>query len=113
MVFSTENDIRRHHRISYAGPIRVSWEERGEPRFAMAKCIDISADGLRIEVPQAIVPAGASIQLAAERIKLAGAATVKHSIRRGARCTLGIQLAHAMLGSTIAALQGLPEAMSS
>jgi hypothetical protein len=113
MILSTEKNIRRHRRISYAGPIRVSWEERGEPRFAFAKCIDISEDGLRIEVPQAIVPAGASIQLAAERIKLAGAATVKHSVRRGARCLLGIELAHAVLDQTIAALQGLPEAVSS
>jgi hypothetical protein len=107
-MLTTEKNIRRHRRIPYTGPIRVSWDERGEPRFAMGKCVDISEDGLRIEVPKP-VPRGASIHLAAERIKLAGAATVKHSARRGAMYLLGLELSRAVLQRTIAGLEGRHE----
>ncbi len=73
----------------------------------MAKCIDISETGLRIESPEPVRP-GSSIQLAAERIKLNGAATVKHSVRHGSKYLLGVQLTQAMLGKTIAELDGRP-----
>ena len=102
---------RRHRRIPYSGPIRVSWEDQGQPRFAIGRCVDISEDGLRIEVHQPL-KRGASIQLAAERIKLAGAATVKHSVQRGSRHLLGLELSHAVLCKTIAEIEGHPEVVS-
>jgi hypothetical protein len=104
---SPGKDIRRHRRIPYLGPIRISWEEQGQPRFAMARCIDISEAGLRIESP-APIRAGASIQLGAERIKLTGSATVKNVVRNGSKYLVGLQLTRAMLGSTIEELDGGP-----
>jgi hypothetical protein len=102
---SADKNLRRHRRIPYVGPIRISWEEYGQPRFAMAKCVDISDSGLRIESPVP-VHSGASIQLGAERIKLAGAATVKHMVRNGSKYLLGVQLTQLMLNKTIAELEG-------
>jgi PilZ domain len=104
---STGKDIRRQRRIAYVGPIRISWEDQGQPRFALAKCIDISETGVRIEAPQP-VRIGATIQLAAERIKLAGSATVKNVIRNGSKFLLGVQLNHAMPGDAIAEMDRCP-----
>lgn len=104
---SDDKNLRRHRRIPYFGPIRISWEERGQPRFAMARCVDISDSGLRIESPVP-VPSGAVIQLGAERIKLAGAAAVKHVVRNGSKFLLGVQLTQLMLNKTIAELEGRP-----
>jgi hypothetical protein len=105
---SSDQNIRRHRRIPYVGPIRISWEEQGQARFALAKCIDISETGLRIESPEP-VPTGASIHIGAERIKLAGAATVKHVVRNGSKYLLGVQLTQVTLGNkAIAELEGRP-----
>jgi hypothetical protein len=104
---SLGHNLRRHRRIPYLGPIRISWEEHGQPRFTLAKCVDISETGLRIESPHP-VRAGTTIQLAAERIQLSGAATVKHTIRIGSKYLLGIQLTRAMIGDKITQLEGRP-----
>ncbi len=71
----------------------------------MAKCIDISESGLRIESPQP-VRIGAIIQMGAERIKLAGAATVKNVVRHGSKFLLGVQLTQLVLNKTIAEIEG-------
>jgi hypothetical protein len=104
---SDEKSLRRHRRISYVGPVRLSWEEHGQPRFAMAKCLDISETGLRIESPQPLRP-GTNIQLGAERIRLAGAATVKHMVRSGSKYLLGVELSQTMLRNSLAQLEGRP-----
>jgi hypothetical protein len=100
-------NLRRHRRFASAGPIYISWEDRGQPRYALAKCIDMSESGLRIEAPQSI-PAGSTIQLRAERIQLAGAATVKHVTRKGSKYLLGIQLTQTKLVKAIAQLEQNP-----
>jgi len=104
---SSDKNLRRHRRIPYVGPVRISWEHHGQPRFAVARCIDISDNGLRIESPEP-VPLGAAIQLGAERLKLAGAATVKHVVRHGSKYLLGVQLTQVLRGSTMAELEGRP-----
>ena len=86
-------ETRRHPRIPYPGPVRISWEDYGSPRFALAKCVDISEAGIRLEAPQAI-PRGAIVQLAADRIRLNGSATVKSSVRTGAKYSVGLELSH-------------------
>jgi hypothetical protein len=104
---ATHKNNRRSRRIPYMGPIRIAWEDNGQQRFAMAKCIDLSAEGLRIEVPQPI-RTGTTVQLGAERIKLAGAAVVKRMERYGSKYLLGLQLTQAILDKTIAELEGRP-----
>jgi hypothetical protein len=85
-------DARRNRRVPYMGPVRLSWEDaRGESRFTSAKCVDVCEVGLRIESPTAIPP-GTMILLQAERIKLAGSATVKHVTRYGGKYLIGFEL---------------------
>ena len=98
---------RRYRRIPYMGQLRISWEDQGSPRYSMARCIDLSEDGLRIEVSQPVRP-GTVIQIGAERIQLAGAACVKRMERYGSKYLLGLQLTQATLGKTVAHLEGRP-----
>ena len=96
------SDGRRHRRVPYIGPIRLSWEdERGQPKFVQAKCVDISESGLRVEVSQSI-PVRTCLILRAERINLSGSATVRHSQRYGSKYILGIELSQSLQDKTLA-----------
>ena len=93
----SQKSIRRHQRIPYAGPVRISWQGAdGQPRYVQGRCLDVSEGGLRIESAEP-VPVRALIQLNAERLKISGSATVKHSARRGAKYLLGLELNAALL----------------
>lgn len=97
----TQPNIRRHHRIPFAGPIRISWSGAdGIPRYVLGKCLDVSESGLRLESPEAI-PARTVISLSAERLKLSGSASVRHVDRRGARYILGLELNATLLERTL------------
>jgi hypothetical protein len=98
-------DTRRHRRIPYAGPIRLSWSDpSGSPKFVIGKCIEVSESGLRIEVAAAI-PERTIVQLNAERIKFAGSATVRHLERHGAKFLLGLELSQSMTEKAAAAIR--------
>ena len=99
---------RRHHRIDYAAPVRISWEERGEARFSMAKCVDISETGLRIESAYP-VPSGATVMVAAERMNLSSAARIRHAVRRGGKHVFGLQLTQATLAKAMAQMEHRPQ----
>lgn len=100
----SSKDSRRHRRIPYLGPIQISWESYGQTRFAQGKCLDISENGLRIEVPIP-VPVRTSIVLRAERIQLSGSATVRYSTRYGAKYILGIEMSQVLQEKTLAAIR--------
>jgi hypothetical protein len=70
----------------------------------MAKCIDVSEAGLRIEVA-ANVPLRTALTLNVERLKLSGPAIVKHVERRGAKFILGLQLSQALQEKALSALR--------
>lgn len=98
-------DVRKHQRIIYAGTVRLCWEDAsGEPRYAQSKCIDVSESGLRIEVP-APVPVRGTISVRAERLKISGSASVKHTTRVGARYHVGVELNQKVRGGEIAELR--------
>lgn len=102
---SIMKEVRKHTRIPYTGPIRLSWlDASGNAAFTTAKCIEISEAGMRVEVPVNI-PARTILQLNADTIKLAGASTVRHSVRQGAKYSLGLELSQAMTDKAIAALR--------
>ncbi len=84
-------ETRRNRRIPYSGLVRISWEDSHGARFAQGRCIDVSESGLRIEAPVSI-PLHTPVMLTAERIGLAGSASVKHLSRFGAKYLLGLQL---------------------
>jgi hypothetical protein len=101
-------DKRHNRRIHCVKPIRVSWEENGEPRFVYAKCIEISENGVRIELPYP-VRTGSRILLREDSLGLATSATVKHLIRKGGKCMLGLHLREGIRARTIALLEGPSE----
>jgi PilZ domain len=103
-----EKSVRRHRRIPYSGPIRIAWETSGQAQFAIGKCVDVSEEGLLIESTQQVQP-GVVILLNAERIKVAGSATVKHTMRRGGKYRIGLKLSQAVLAKTIEKLESSPE----
>jgi hypothetical protein len=102
---STGKNRRRHRRVPCINPIRISWEEQSQDRFALCKCIDISETGLRIESPYP-VQARTVIILRSERIELHGSGVVRHVVRHGSKYLLGVQLNQAILGGVIAELEG-------
>lgn len=104
---TTSKNNRRHRRIPYVAPMRISWEDQGQQCFAPARCIDLSEDGMRVEVAQR-VPNGARILISAERLKLSGAASVRRMERFGGKYLLGLQLTSAMPDGKIAELEGGP-----
>jgi hypothetical protein len=82
---------RRHHRAAYTGPIRLSWvDASGHPAYAQGKCIDISEGGLKIETPCPI-PLRSYVSWRAERVGLAGSASVRHVVRYGAKYHVGLE----------------------
>lgn len=98
----SERNIRRHRRIPYTGPVRISWQDgNGHPCYIQGKCLDVSEGGLRVESPQPI-PARMLVTFNAERLKLSGSATVKHVQRRGPQYILGLELNATLLERTLA-----------
>ena len=100
---------RRHRRIPYLAPMRICWEDQGEPCFAIARCIDLSEGGIRMELNRQ-VPRGVRLQIAADRLNLSGSATVRRSDRFGAKYLLGLQFNQPMPTSKIAEIEGVPAA---
>jgi len=87
-----KKDHRLHTRVPYCGPARISWEdERGLTRFAHAKCIDVSREGMRIESSEPI-PLLSRLSLRADRINVSGSATVRNVAWRGCKYILGVNL---------------------
>lgn len=104
---SAKKNIRRHPRIPYVNPVRISWEEHGQQCYGLAKCIDLSETGMRLESQQAVT-AGMRILLRSERLQYSGSATVKHVLRRGGKYFVGLYLSQPMLDKTMAQIEGRP-----
>ncbi len=68
-------------------------------RYAQAKCLDISEDGLRIQVSEP-VPVRTRLLFRADLINFGGSATVRCVSWRGCKYILGLSLSQAQ--STIA-----------
>jgi hypothetical protein len=105
---SAKKNIRRHPRIPYINPVRISWEEECGPAcFALTRCVDLSQSGMRLESPQPVKP-GLRIHLRLERIQYSGSATVKHVIRRGCKYFLGVYFSQPLPNKTISEIEGRP-----
>lgn len=84
-------ELRRRQRTVYRGTVTVSWvDSRGEPRFGQMKCLDISASGARIELPQALA-ARSPVSLRFDRIGFSCSGSVRHCVRYGIKYHIGIE----------------------
>jgi len=85
-------DLRRNKRIPYAGVIQVSWVDvTGQPTFVRGRCLDLSDDGLRMELPVS-VPVRTLVTLKFDRIHLTGTASARHVRRAGLKFIVGFEL---------------------
>ena len=66
--------------------------------------MDVSEEGLRIEVTEAIA-LYSRVSLRADRINLAGSATVKNIARRGTKYVLGLSLSQAQSDRALAVIR--------
>ena len=106
-----KKESRRHSRIPYAGPIRLAWDDRGQPQYCLTKCIDISAAGLRVESPVS-VPLRTRVLLNADAIHVSGAACLKNVERRGSKYVLGLELNDKLRDQALAAIGSAAAALS-
>jgi PilZ domain len=83
--------MRRQARVEVAVPVDVMWTDRhGDERFATARSIDICESGIRIQVPEAL-PERSYVRLRADRINLAGSASVRSCVKKGTKFVVGLE----------------------
>jgi hypothetical protein len=106
-LYRSKRDNRRNQRIPCLGAARIYWEdERGLGRYAQAKYVDISEEGLCIEVAEQI-PVRSTLLLRAESISVSCSATVRYVAWRRCKHILGLNLSQALAKDSLnlAALQ--------
>jgi hypothetical protein len=94
----TRRDLRRHDRQPCEHNITVTWRDtRGDNKFAVARAIDISESGIRLQMPEA-PPQHSYVMLRAAKLGLLGSASVRYCVRTaaskyavGAEFTAGLQ----------------------
>jgi hypothetical protein len=84
-------DLRRNNRTVYTGLIEVSWVEGSEDKFTRGRCVDLSEDGLLLELPVSI-QVRTMVTLRFDRIQLGGTASVRHARRAGVKFRVGLEL---------------------
>ena len=91
-----ESEMRRQERTEVAVPVDVMWTDRqGHERFAAARSIDICESGIRIQVPEALLERS-FVRLRADRIGLAGSASVRSCVRKGTKFLVGLEFSGGM-----------------
>ena len=84
-------DLRRHPRTRSPGTIRLGWQDAsGSPRFARGRCLDVSASGIRVEVPEPI-PLHSCVFVSAENINLSVNASILHISRVDGKYLIGME----------------------
>jgi hypothetical protein len=72
------------------------WTDRqGHERFATARAIDICESGIRMQVPEAL-PERSFVRLRADKIGLAGTASVRSCIKKGTKFLVGLEFSGGM-----------------
>ena len=86
--------------------VTIGWteEEGNRDRYMIGACVEISATGLRIELPQPI-PYLTYVTLRVEGMGLAISARVRHSRVRGAKAVMGLELSEPIREQIVEALR--------
>jgi hypothetical protein len=88
--------MRRQVRIEIAVPVDVMWTDRqGHERFATARSIDVCESGIRILVPEPL-PERSYVRLRADKIALAGSASVRTCLKKGTKYVAGLEFSGGM-----------------
>ena len=86
---------RCYPRLRYVGFMFISWIHQGNRNHVLGKCLEMSRQGIGLELPKCI-PVGTPITVRAGWLDLDGAATVRHSSRHQGKYLLGIELREAL-----------------
>ena len=101
----TKNNVRRHFRFDYLGPVRLFWDDpQGRTKYLQVLCLDISENGLRVDASEQL-PTNTRVSLRAELIELSGTAIVRHSKPQGDRFVLGLELSSALMEQALKLIQ--------
>jgi len=85
------HDLRRAERRPCDQTVTIQWRDLGEDKFARAKALDISEQGLRLQMPAALARQ-TCVMVSAPKLGLMGHAAVRHSRReRGANFSVGVE----------------------
>jgi hypothetical protein len=88
--------MRRQDRSTIAVPVDVMWTDRyGHERFATALSLDVCESGMRIQVPEAL-PERSYVRLRADKIALAGSASVRNCLKKGTKYLVGLEFSGGM-----------------
>jgi hypothetical protein len=83
--------LRRHDRLKFEGVVRVVWKDsHGVSKNLPAQCLDVSAEGARLET-EVPVPTRASISLLSARYGTLGTASVRYCTRDGPKYAVGVE----------------------
>ncbi|HLY16000.1 MAG TPA: PilZ domain-containing protein [Bryobacteraceae bacterium] len=83
--------LRRHARQPFDGQMQVSWKDsRGRVQSLRARCLDLSAEGARLETDIPIPPR-TSITLNSARHGSLGTASVRHCVRNALKYSIGVE----------------------
>jgi len=88
--------MRRHTRQPFEGQVQVSWKDsRGQVKSLSAKCLDLSAEGARLET-NAPIPPRTGIILHSATYGGLGAASVRHCARQALKYLIGVEFTSAL-----------------
>jgi hypothetical protein len=83
--------MRRHVRLPFEAQMQMFWKDpRGRVQNLRAKCLDLSAEGARLETDMPI-PARSSITLYSTRHGSLGTASVRSCVRHTLKYWIGVE----------------------
>jgi hypothetical protein len=86
-----KSGIRRDDRIPASELVEVTWKDRsGQEKFAKGRTLDISASGMRIEVPEPL-DKQTYVALRSNALSLHGTASVRSCTRQAAKYLVGLE----------------------
>ena len=86
-----KTDTRRQERVEFSDPIRLCWEENSQAtRFGFGRCLNLSRNGLGIEMSTPI-PLRTAVSFRCERSGLSATAIVRHCEQRRGQYMIGLE----------------------
>ena len=90
-VVAEQRQRRKSSRQRFNAPVSLYWEDNsGATQYARGVCVDISAEGLRIELAQPLVPPK-HIRFRIDEIHLQGSGSVRYCRSQPPKTVLGIE----------------------
>ncbi len=84
-------DLRKSSRVVLPGMVRLTWQDaNGCQKFTRGRCLDLSASGIRVEVPEPI-PLRSYVTVKLENVDLTSSASVRHVGRLAGKYWVGLE----------------------